>query len=84
MIPAIHARRSTEQTGVSEDQKSVTPQIKHGKAYAQQKGWLVSEDLIFVDDTSGAKFERRPRTPGTLSNPQRRFGSRRRSTLPFR
>jgi len=29
MIAAIYARKSTEQTGVSEDAKSVTRQIEH-------------------------------------------------------
>ncbi len=34
MIAAIYARKSTEQYGVSDEEKSVTRQIEHGKAYA--------------------------------------------------
>jgi DNA invertase Pin-like site-specific DNA recombinase len=38
MIAAIYARKSTEQTGVNDEEKSVTRQIEHGKAYALTKG----------------------------------------------
>ena len=31
MIAAIYARKSTEQTGVNDEEKSVTRQIEHGK-----------------------------------------------------
>ena len=37
MIAAIYARKSTEQNGVNEEEKSVTRQIKHAKAYAALK-----------------------------------------------
>ena len=61
MIAAIYARKSTEQTGVSDEEKSVTRQIEHGKAYVKQKGWTVPEELIFIDDgISGAEFVKRP------------------------
>ena len=61
MIAAIYARKSTEQTGVSEDQKSVARQIEHAMAYAAKKGWTVPSELIFVDDgISGAEFVKRP------------------------
>ena len=61
MICAIYARKSTEQTGVSEDQKSVARQIAHAKAYALKKGWTISDELVFVDDgISGAEFVKRP------------------------
>ncbi len=62
MIAAIYARKSTEQTGVSEDAKSVARQVAHAKVYAEKKGWTVPEELIFVDDgISGAEFgDRRP------------------------
>jgi hypothetical protein len=36
MIAAIYARKSTEQTGVSEDQKSVARQIEHATANARR------------------------------------------------
>lgn len=61
MNAAIYARKSTEQTGVSEDQKSVTRQIEHAKAYATKKGWRVAEAHIYSDDgISGAEFVKRP------------------------
>lgn len=61
MLAAIYARKSNEQTGVSDDNKSVTRQILHAKAYAAKKGWTVADDLTFVDDgISGAEFVKRP------------------------
>jgi hypothetical protein len=39
MIAAIDARKSTEQNGVSDDQKSMTRQIEHATAYARTKGF---------------------------------------------
>ena len=61
MIAAIYARKSTDQTGVADDQRSVTRQIEHAKAYALRKGWSVDESLVFVDDgISGAEFANRP------------------------
>jgi len=61
MITAIYARKSTEQTGVSDDQKSVARQIEHATAYATRKGWTVAADQMFVDDgISGAEFANRP------------------------
>jgi site-specific DNA recombinase len=61
MIVAIYARKSTEQTGVGDEEKSVTRQIEHAKLYAAQKGWTVSDEHIYVDDgVSGAEFVKRP------------------------
>src|ERR687897_330132 len=61
MIAAIYARKSTEQNGVSDEEKSVTRQIEHAKAYAIKKGWNVSDEYVFVDDgISGAEFLKRP------------------------
>lgn len=61
MTSAIYARKSTEQTGVSDEEKSVARQIAHAKAYALKKGWTVPDELIFVDDgISGAEFVKRP------------------------
>lgn len=61
MIAAIYARKSTEQTGVSEDQKSVTRQIEHATGYATRKGWRVAEEHVYSDDgISGAEFVKRP------------------------
>ncbi len=60
-IAAIYARKSTDQTGVSDDQKSVTRQVDHAKAYATRKGWTVAYEHVFVDDgVSGAEFDARP------------------------
>jgi DNA invertase Pin-like site-specific DNA recombinase len=61
MIAAIYARKSTEENGVADEDKSVTRQIEHARAYAARKGWLVADDHIFVDDgISGAEFLKRP------------------------
>jgi hypothetical protein len=55
------ARKSTEQTGVADDQKAVARQIDHARQYAERKGWTVDDQYIFVDDgISGAEFSNRP------------------------
>ena len=60
MIAAIYCRKSTEQVGFNDEEKSVTRQIEHGIAYAEQKGWTVSKDHIYSDDgVSGAEFLKR-------------------------
>ena len=61
MIAAIYARKSTDQNGVGDEEKSVTRQIEHAKAYAAQKGWTVHDEYMYVDDgISGAEFVKRP------------------------
>ncbi len=61
MLTAIYARKSTEQNGVNDEEKSVTRQVDHAKAYATKKGWTVAEEHIYVDDgISGAEFVKRP------------------------
>src|SRR5262245_34298817 len=61
MIAAIYARKSTDQSGVADEAKSVRRQIEHSREYAERKGWTVDESLIFVDDgISGAEFQNRP------------------------
>lgn len=58
---AIYARKSTDQSGVADEAKSVRRQIDHAKAYATTQGWTVDEALVFVDDgISGAEFANRP------------------------
>jgi DNA invertase Pin-like site-specific DNA recombinase len=58
---AIYARKSTEERGVHDDQKSVTRQIEHATAYALTKGWTIVEEHIYSDDgISGAEFLKRP------------------------
>ena len=60
VIAAIYARKSTEQSGVNDEENSVTRQIEHATAYAARKGWTVAEEHIYVDDgVSGAEFVRR-------------------------
>jgi site-specific DNA recombinase len=61
MVAAVYARKSTEQLGVAEDQKSITRQIEHATAFATRRGWRVDPTLIFQDDgISGADFLTRP------------------------
>src|SRR5215831_14108444 len=61
MIAAVYARKSTEQTNVSAEDKSVARQIEHAKAYAARQGWALAGEYTYVDDgISGAEFERRP------------------------
>src|SRR5262245_24742038 len=61
MIAAIYARKSTDQTGVADDQKSVVRQIDNARAFAKQKGWTVRAEHIYTDDgISGAEFQNRP------------------------
>ena len=61
MFAAIYARKSTDQGAVAEEQKSVTRQIEHARAYAHAKGWTIADDCIFLDDgVSGAEFANRP------------------------
>jgi len=43
MIAAVYARKSTEQAGTADDQKSVARQIDHASQYAVRKGWTVSD-----------------------------------------
>src|SRR5215470_14410593 len=61
MTAAIYARKSTEQAGIADEQKSVARQIEHARAYAELKGWHVDDAHIYVDDgISGAEFANRP------------------------
>ena len=61
MIAAIYARKSTEQTGVAEEARSVARQVERARAFAASKGWAVAEEHIYCDDgVSGAEFKNRP------------------------
>src|SRR5262245_3693574 len=61
MVAAVYARKSTDQSGVADDQKSVTRQVDHARAYAARKDWTVADEHIYVDDgISGAEFANRP------------------------
>ena len=60
-VAAIYARKSTEQSGVSDEDRSVARQVDHARRYAASKGWTVDEGSIFADDgISGAEFVKRP------------------------
>lgn len=60
MIAAIYARKSTEQNGMSDENKSVTRQIEHAKQYAAKNGWGVMDEHVYMDDgISGAEFVKR-------------------------
>jgi hypothetical protein len=57
MIAAIYARKSTDQGGVADEQKSVGRQVDHARAYAMAKGWRVDDARVYVDDgISGGEF----------------------------
>ena len=61
MIAAIYARKSTDQSGVSDEQRSVARQAEHARTYATRKGWAVADEHVCVDDgISGAEFANRP------------------------
>jgi len=60
MIAAIYARKSTEQNGVGDDEKSVTRQVEHAKAYAIKKDWTVAEEHVYVADGSDGPERARP------------------------
>jgi DNA invertase Pin-like site-specific DNA recombinase len=56
MVAAVYVRKSTEQNGVADEQRSVTRQIENASAFAASKGWTVREEFIFADDgVSGAE-----------------------------
>jgi site-specific DNA recombinase len=60
-IAAIYARKSTEQAGIADEQKSVARQVEHARTYAARSGWTVADAHIYVDDgISGAEFTNRP------------------------
>ena len=56
---AIYARKSTDDRNVDQD-RSVERQVAHAREYAANKGWLVLDDHVYVDDgVSGADFQTR-------------------------
>jgi DNA invertase Pin-like site-specific DNA recombinase len=61
MVAAIYCRKSTDQSDVTDEQRSVARQVEHARAFALKHGWLVDDAHVYVDDgMSGAEFERRP------------------------
>ena len=60
MTAAIYARKSTDQSGISDEQRSVVRQVEHARSYAARKGWHVLDEHVYVDDgISGAEFATR-------------------------
>jgi site-specific DNA recombinase len=58
---AVYARKSTDQSGVADEAKSVSRQIDSARRYAQAQGWTVEDQHVYVDDgISGAEFLKRP------------------------
>ena len=43
---AVYARKSTAETGMNDEEKSVTRQVELAKLYAAKKGWTVSEEHV--------------------------------------
>ena len=86
MIAAVYARKSTEQSSMNAEEKSVTRQIQHAKNYAHAKGWTVPDDLIFVNDRDQRRGifktprflapHEQPEAQGTLSGPDHERRSR--------
>ena len=61
MIAAAYCRKSTEQGGLADEDKSVGRQSAHARAYAVKRGWTLADEYIYVDDgVSGAEFVKRP------------------------
>ena len=58
-VAAVYGRKSTDQSGVSDEQRSVARQVESARAYATRNGWIVADDHIYIDDgISGAEFDR--------------------------
>ena len=61
MKAAIYARKSNDDNDRDADNKSVTRQVEHARAFAEAKGWTVDDEHIFIDDgISGAEYQNRP------------------------
>ena len=61
MIAAIYARKSTDQNGVGDEEKSVTRQIEHAGHTPHRRAGPSPSEYIYVDDgISGAEFVKRP------------------------
>jgi site-specific DNA recombinase len=58
---AFYGRKSTEQTGVADEARSVARQEARAREFAVERGWEISPEFTFSDDgISGAEFETRP------------------------
>ncbi len=58
---AFYGRKSTEQTGVADEARSVARQKARSREFAAEHGWDIPPEFTFSDDgISGAEFENRP------------------------
>jgi len=53
VIVAIHARKGTDQN-LSDQEKSITRQIQHARAYAAKKGWTVADEHVYSSSSARA------------------------------
>jgi site-specific DNA recombinase len=61
MRAAIYARKSTEQSGLGDEARSVARQEAQARTFAARHGWVIAEDHVYRDDgISGAEFLKRP------------------------
>ena len=58
---AIYARKSTKQTGVAHEERSVTRQTDEGHVFGTARGWDLDERRFYADDgIPGSEFSARP------------------------
>ena len=43
MIAAIYARKSTDQSTVTDEERSVAREVEHARAFAVARGWTVDD-----------------------------------------
>lgn len=61
MRAAVYVRKSTEQSGVADEHRSVTRQIANARTFAEARGWTVVDEHVYIDDgISGSEFAKRP------------------------
>lgn len=58
MIAAIYARKSTDQGGVADEERSVARQVESARAYAEAKGWTVDDAHVPMRDADAAVVDR--------------------------
>ena len=66
MRAAIYARKSTDQSGVSDNQKSVARQIDSARAFITAKGWSIDDAHVHSDDAKSGADVGRLRDRGRL------------------
>ena len=59
-IAAVYARKSTDQSYVADDQKSVVRQLERARQYAASKGWIVADEHVYADDGISGADDNRP------------------------